>query len=560
MQETMKNKFASLEDLLNKYESVGINIEENRKSLNRLNQEYNSTLTLESKGIMQKGKSSKKLLSELEDFILYLKIPNNYYKIITTTKYLKNSIKSVNVYENFIDDYIEYVIEALKLIDACDKEQILKEEKMLKEFYSVALEVSELEMLYNKNHTNRILEFITHSENLIHISLFNKAIETSIEEKRKSTYANPQGIKILENVYNRKQINYPKENLISEEVIMCILACNDYEKIKKILKENIKRILKEIEKLNEEIKSYSASLDSNEETIKSYKKQSKKARNSMIKLLASLLGIVTPISIIGFKSSDKIAEITAFKEKFYETTTQTYSVYNEESEAYKKVLETVTWEKQNSSPASRTIEILGDVRIVDGTLKRDYTLYDISSCSFDTSSFYTYANIMINTPEELASLIIDKGTRDASASEYKYSDIIITETIQDLENSKEVPKESNLAENKILINFLVGFLTLIFAGWLIIDIFEKTKTFAAKSKHLKAFNKDNLDYRLTLMNLLTENTNNIDSCSKLCRDLLELIDTSEISKEEKRLLESLEDLKTQDTTLRKKLNNMLNNR
>lgn len=52
----------------------------------------------------------------------------------------------------------------------------------------------------------------------------------------------------------------------------------------------------------------------------------------------------------------------------------------------------------------------------------------------------------------------------------------------------------------------------------------------------------------------------IDSCSKLCRDLLELIDTSEISKEEKRLLESLEDLKTQDTTLRKKLNNMLNNR
>lgn len=560
MQETIGFKFTKLEDLLNKYESVGINIEEKRKSLNKLNQEYNSTLTLKSKGIMQKNKESKELLSEIEYFILSLKIPNNYYKIITTTKYLKNSIKSVNVYENFIDDYVEYIIEALKLIDECDKEQILKEEKMLKEFYSVALEVSELEMLYNKNHTNRILEFITHNENLIHISFFNKAIEMDIEEKRKSTYANPRGIKILENVYNRKQINYPKENLVSEEVIMCILACNDYEKIKKILKENIKRIIKEIEKLNEVINSYCATLDSNEETIKSYKSQSIKARNSMTKLLAALLGIVTPISIIGFKSSDKIAEITAFKEKFYETTTQTYSVYNEESEVYKKVLETVTWEKRNSSPASRTIEVLGNVKIVDGTLKRDYTLYDISSCSFDTSSFYTYANIMINTPEELASLIIDKGTRDASASEYKYSDIIITETIQDLENSKEVPKESKLAENKILINILVGLLTLLFAGWLIIDIFEKTKTFAAKSKHLKAFNKDNLDYRLTLMNLFTENTNNIDLCSKLCRDLLELIDNSEITKEEKRLIEKLEELKEEDTILIKKLNGKLNNR
>ena len=36
---------------------------------------------------------------------------------------------------------------------------------------------------------------------------------------------------------------------------------------------------------------------------------------------------------------------------------------------------------------------------------------------------------------------IDKGTKDASVDEYKYTDIIVTETIQDLENPKEVPNE-----------------------------------------------------------------------------------------------------------------------
>ena len=60
MQEILEDKFSSLTELLNKYESIGINVEEARKTLNSLNQEYYS-------------KTKEELSSELNCFTNSLK-------------------------------------------------------------------------------------------------------------------------------------------------------------------------------------------------------------------------------------------------------------------------------------------------------------------------------------------------------------------------------------------------------------------------------------------------------------------------------------------------------
>jgi len=539
MQEILEDKFSSLTELLNKYESIGINVEEARKTLNSLNQEYYS-------------KTKEELSSELNCFTNSLKTLDNYYKIITTTKYIRDSISSITSHKNYIDEYRNLTLASLKIIDELSKDDIKKEQKILREFYNVALEVSKLEILYCN--TSRIIDFITQSENKVHLRLFNKAIESNIEEIRKLTYVHPVAMKNLNNTYNRIQINYPKDNLVSEDIILRLLACNDFEKVKELIETRIKTIFEKLDILLEEIKDYSEDLNSLVKSANSLKIERSKARISITKLLAGLLGIVTPLSLTCFIKSGSLANYAAIKEKLYETTTKTYSENNTESESYQKLMETITWEGLKNAPASRTLEVLGEVRIEDGELKRDYEIYDISSYSFDIS-LDVYTTLYMDNPNNFESMKIDAGTRNASIDEYKYTDIIVTETIQDLENPKEVPNEEDKREYQLIIIFLDTLLTLLLSIYILNKLKKQLKEAISKSKTIKTYNEDIAETRLTLMDLLNKSADNIAKCNDLCRKLTELLETSEMTEEEKNFLRELEKLIKQDNTLRKKLTN-----
>ncbi len=539
MQEILEDKFSSLTELLNKYESIGINVEEARKTLNSLNQEYYS-------------KTKEELSSELNCFTNSLKTLDNYYKIITTTKYIRDSISSITSHKNYIDEYRNLTLASLKIIDELSKDDIKKEQKILREFYSVALEVSKLEILYCN--TSRIIDFITQNENKIHFRLLNKAIENNIGEIRKLTYVHPVAMKNLNNTYNRIQINYPNDNLVSEDVILRLLACNDFEKVKELIEKSTKRVLEKLEILHREIKDSIEKLNSLEECNNSLKIARKKSRTSITKLLAGLLGIVTPLSIVSFIKSESLASRFTLKEKLYETSTKTYSENNTESESYHKLMETITWEKLKDIPASRTLEVLGEVKIEDGKVKRDYEIYDISSYPFDIPTDF-YTTVYIDDPNSFESMKIDEGTRDASVDEYKYTDIIVTETIQDLENPKEVPNEEGKRENLFCIIFCELAITLVVSCCILRSLKKEIKKSIDKSKNIKTYNKNIEETNFTLMNLLNKSADNIAKCNDLCRKLTELLETSEMTKEETNILKKLERLTEQDNTLRKKLTN-----
>ena len=142
-----------------------------------------------------------------------------------------------------------------------------------------------------------------------------------------------------------------------------------FEKVKELIEKSTKRVLEKLEILHREIKDSIEKLNSLEECNNSLKIARKKSRTSITKLLAGLLGIVTPLSIVSFIKSESLASRFTLKEKLYETSTKTYSENNTESESYHKLMETITWEKLKDIPASRTLEVLGEVKIEDGKVQ-----------------------------------------------------------------------------------------------------------------------------------------------------------------------------------------------
>lgn len=75
---------------------------------------------------------------------------------------------------------------------------------MLTEFYQILLEVIKLEILIGKSETNTLLDYITSSENKIHLKYMEKAIEKDIDKIRNSSYADINSKNNLENNINKK--------------------------------------------------------------------------------------------------------------------------------------------------------------------------------------------------------------------------------------------------------------------------------------------------------------------------------------------------------------------
>lgn len=215
--------------------------------------------------------------------------------------------------------------------------------------------------------------------------------------------------------------------------------------------------------------------------------------------------------------------------KNYKTTTKTYSENNTESESYHKLMKTITWEKLKDIQVSRTLEALGKVKIEDGKVKRDYEIYDISSYPFDIP-FDFYTTIYIDDPNSFENMKIDEGTRYASVDEYKYTDIIVTETIQNLENLKKVPNEEDKIMNLLVIIFCELAITLVVSGCILSFLQKEIKKSIDKTKTIKTYNKNIEEINFTLMNLLNTSADNIAKCNDLCRKLTGLLETSEMTK------------------------------
>lgn len=532
----IENKILEYKQLLERYKSVGIPVEDEEKYLINLNENYALNQS-----------SQFQIQTDIENFIISLKEKNNYYHIITTTKYINGSITSSINIEHKLEEYLNLCLDCLKRIENCDIKKLKEQNKILSEFYKVVLDVAKLEVLYSENHNSIIIKTISESKNQIHKNLLNHAIETNIEEIKNYTCApNPQTIKNLENEVNRKFANSPFENLIDIDIIKRIVASSDYEKIKEIITNDLRRLLEEIWRIQEEIDMLSKKIEDNTLEIASKKQSKKKYQKSVTKLISLLLGVVTPLSILYYKNTVKVSTFMS-SYKYYETKTLSYSLNNTYSESYNKVTENITWERKMDSEATRTLEVLGEVQIVEGALERTYNIYDISSYNFDIP-LPDYINMY--NEGELRDKLIETGTRPASVNEYKNSDINVTEVVQDLNSIKEETDKGEEIAGIIFLVVIGGIVDLIVLIGLMKQIIKDSKDIKDYSKSLKELKKELKSIKLKVMNLLNDNSDNIEKYKDLCTFLQELLEKDEISANEKSLIDNLETIVDKDETSR----------
>ena len=542
MNQTTLEEFNEYKKILEKYESIVINVEEEKTKLEKLEEKIARTKTRQ----IFLTKEEKTLKEEIKEFLSSLKEKEHYYYIIITTKYI-NGITGQT--EN-IEEIIKYVIDCLKRIDDCSIEKIKEEKQMLENFYQMVLGAIELELLYGRNITYTILDYITSSENKIHLEFMEQAIKKRIEEVKKETYADINSIHNLENSINKKMLQGPLETLVDEEIIKHLIACTNYEKLIEILKESITNYKVDLQDINNKIKELENNLNSYYHDIQIGKSNKKYNKILITKIVAALLGLLTPLSIIYFKNTNKVAEFisTVIGETLYETTTTTYSKNDKKNEAYQNAITSVTWEQSYSKSASRTLEVLGEVRIESGELKRDYKIYDISEYGYNLD-LQEYLK-MYEEGEITDKKIIKEGTRTATVEEYKYSDIIIEEIIQ---NRNKTKKETSKETIKLVENISIGIVIavdLIIVLYSMSKIISKIKEILKSSKDIKETTQMLKEKNNNIMELLTTNASYIEKYKELCKNLSELLNDSKLSKG---LLEELEVFEEQDKNFRKSL-------
>lgn len=540
MNQTTLEEFNEYKKILEKYESIVINVEEEKTKLEKLEEKIANTRTRQ----IFLTKEEKTLKEEIKEFLSSLKEKEHYYYIITTTKYI-NGITGQT--EN-IEESIKYVIDCLKRIDECNIEKIKEEKQMLANFYQMVLGAIELELLYGKNITYTILDYITSSENKIHLEYMEQAIKKKIEEVKKETYADINSIHNLENSINKKMLQGPLETLVDKEIIKHLIACTNYGKLIEILKESITNYKVDLQDINNKIKELENNLNSYYHDIQIGKSNKKYNKIIITKIVAALLGLLTPLSIIYFKNTNKVAEFMIVGETLYETTTTTYSKNDKKNEAYQNAITSVTWEQLYSKSASRTLEVLGEVRIESGKLKRDYKIYDISEYGYNLD-LQEYLK-MYEEGEITDKKIIKEGTRTATVEEYQYSDIIIEEVIQNL---NKVKKEASKETIKIVENVSIGIvivIDLIIVLYSMSKIISKIKEILKSSKDIKETTQMLKEKNNNIMQLLTINASYIEKYKELCKNLSELLNDTKISKG---LLEELDVFEEQDKNFRKSL-------
>lgn len=542
MNQTTLEEFNEYKKILEKYESIVINVEEEKTKLEKLEEKIARTKTRQ----IFLTKEEKTLKEEIKEFLSSLKEKEHYYYIIITTKYI-NGITGQT--EN-IEESIKYVIDCLKRIDDCSIEKIKEEKQMLENFYQMVLGAIELELLYGRNITYTILDYITSSENKIHLEFMEQAIKKRIEEVKKETYADINSIHNLENSINKKMLQGPLETLVDKEIIKHLIACTNYEKLIEILKESITNYKVDLQDINNKIKELENNLNSYYHDIQIGKSNKKYNKILITKIVAALLGLLTPLSIIYFKNTNKVAEFisTVIGETLYETTTTTYSKNDKKNEAYQNAITSVTWEQSYSKSASRTLEVLGEVRIESGELKRDYKIYDISEYGYNLD-LQEYLK-MYEEGEITDKKIIKEGTRTATVEEYKYSDIIIEEVIQ---NRNKTKKETSKETIKLVENISIGIVIavdLIIVLYSMSKIISKIKEILKSSKDIKETTQMLKEKNNNIMELLTTNASYIEKYKELCKNLSELLNDSKLSKG---LLEELEVFEEQDKNFRKSL-------
>ncbi len=540
MNQTTLEEFNEYKKILEKYESIVINVEEEKTKLEKLEEKIANTRTRQ----IFLTKEEKTLKEEIKEFLSSLKEKEHYYYIITTTKYI-NGITGQT--EN-IEESIKYVIDCLKRIDECNIEKIKEEKQMLANFYQMVLGAIELELLYGKNITYTILDYITSSENKIHLEYMEQAIKKRIEEVKKETYADINSIHNLENSINKKMLQGPLETLVDKEIIKHLIACTNYGKLIEILKESITNYKVDLQDINNKIKELENNLNSYYHDIQIGKSNKKYNKIIITKIVAALLGLLTPLSIIYFKNTNKVAEFMIVGETLYETTTTTYSKNDKKNEAYQNAITSVTWEQLYSKSASRTLEVLGEVRIESGKLKRDYKIYDISEYGYNLD-LQEYLKIY-EEGEITDKKIIKEGTRTATVEEYQYSDIIIEEVIQNL---NKVKKEASKETIKIVENVSIGIvivIDLIIVLYSMSKIISKIKEILKSSKDIKETTQMLKEKNNNIMQLLTINASYIEKYKELCKNLSELLNDTKISKG---LLEELDVFEEQDKNFRKSL-------
>ncbi|MCI8330920.1 MAG: hypothetical protein HFE04_02325 [Bacilli bacterium] len=542
MNQITLEEFNAYKKILEKYESIGINVEEEKTKLEKLEEKIASTKTRQ----IFLTKEEKTLKEEIKEFLSSLKEKEHYYYIIITTKYINGIIGQT---EN-IEESIKYVIDCLKRIDECNIEKIKKEKQMLTNFYQMVLGAIELELLYGKNITYTILDYITSSENKIHLEYMEQAIKKRIEEVKKETYADINSIHNLENSINKKMLQGPLETLVDKEIIKHLIACTNYGKLIEILKESITNYKVDLQDINNKIKELENNFNFYYNDIQTGKSHKKYNKILITKIVAALLGLLTPISIIYFKNANKVVEFmsTVIGETLYETTITTYSKNDKENEAYQNAITSVTWEQSYSKSASRTLEVLGEVRIESGELKRDYKIYDISEYGYNLD-LQEYLK-MYEEGEITDKKIIKEGTRTATVEEYKYSDIIIEEVIQ---NRNKTKKETSKETIKLVENISIGIVIavdLIIVLYSMSKIISKIKEILKSSKDIKETTQMLKEKNNNIMELLTTNASYIEKYKELCKNLSELLNDSKLSKG---LLEELEVFEEQDKNFRKSL-------
>ncbi len=543
MESNAEEQFIEYRKLLEKYESIEINVTEEKEELKRLEETLRDIISRNA----LKTKESKALKKQFEQFLIKLEEKNNYYFIITTTNYIKGILTN----NPNIEECIKYIRNCLERIDNCNPEKINKQEKMLTEFYQIVLEVIKLEILIGKSETNTLLNYITSSENKIHLKYMEKAIEKDIDDIRNSSYVDINSKNNLENNINKKMTKGPFESLVDEEIIKNIIATNNHERLKEMIFENLRIYLKEIKSINETIQILKISLEESNNIKHFASKESKKRKIAITKVLAGLLGLLTPLSILYFKNTNKIIKLIGTEKILYETSTSTFSKNNIYSEACQNVLLNVTWEEKLKQQASRTLEVLGEVKIVDGKLARDYVIYDLSSYSFDLE-LPEYVK-MYENGEITEDKIIKDDTKTASAEEYRYTDIVITETIQNLEKSKKEISDSEVKTGQVLLPALGILIDLIIVLLSLLKILSETKKMLSNHKTLKYRKKLILEENTKLINLLNINSEQITKYEKLCKDVMTLLTESELSQEQKDLLKELDTILKESNSYTKSL-------